>query len=45
MKNENPITAALENLRNIMRQVEDGHVMWQTVQPKHLYTGERNYKL
>jgi hypothetical protein len=35
----------LEELRNIMRQVPDGHVMVQTVQPKHLYTGERNAAL
>lgn len=35
----------LDELRDIMRQVEDGHVMVQTVQPKDLYTGERNYDL
>ena len=35
----------LEDMRNIMRQVPDGHVMAQTVQPKDLYTGERNYDL
>ena len=38
-------TLTLEQLRNIMRKVEDGHVMWQTVQPKHLYTGERDHDL
>lgn len=35
----------LEDMRNVMRQVPDGHVMVQTVQPKGLYTGERNYNL
>jgi hypothetical protein len=35
-------TLTLEQLRNIMRKVEDGHVMVQTVQPQHLYTGERD---
>lgn len=38
-------TLTLEQLRNIMRKVEDGHVMVQTVQPKHLYTGERDFDL
>jgi hypothetical protein len=31
----------LNTVRNYMRLVEDSHVMWQTVQPEHLYTGER----
>jgi hypothetical protein len=38
-------TLTLEQLRDIMRKVVDGHVMVQTVQPKHLYTGERDFDL
>lgn len=36
---------SLEHLQDIMRQVPDGHIMVQTVQPKDRYTGERNYNL
>jgi hypothetical protein len=36
---------SLEELRNAMRQVEDGHVMVQTVAPAEKYTGERNFEL
>jgi len=35
----------LNELRNMMREVEDGHVMLQTVQPIERYTGERDYDL
>ena len=34
----------LNQLRHAMRQVVDGHVMLETVQPKPLYTGDRAYK-
>ncbi len=36
---------SLDELRNLMRQVLDGHVMVQTVAPITEYTGERNYEL
>lgn len=36
---------SLEELRDAMRQVEDGHVMVQTVAPRATYTGERDYDL
>ena len=35
----------LEELRDLMREIEDGHVMVQTVQPKDHYTGERDFTL
>ena len=35
----------LEDVRNFMRQVVDGHVMLQTVQYYYDYTGERDYEL
>jgi hypothetical protein len=38
-------TLTLEQVRDFMRQVEDGHVMVQTVQPPKLYTGERDWDL
>jgi hypothetical protein len=38
-------TLTLQQLRNIMRKVVDGHVMAQTVQPRHLYTGRRDFDL
>lgn len=37
--------APLEFIRNELRKIEDGHVMVQTVAPKELYTGERDYSL
>lgn len=36
---------SLNELRDLMRQVVDGHVMVQTVAPTDEYTGERNYDL
>jgi hypothetical protein len=39
------IVLSLEQLRDVMRQVEDGHVMVQTVAPTQDYTGKRNYDL
>lgn len=36
---------SLEELRDAMRKVEDGHVMVQTVALQDKYTGERNYLL
>jgi hypothetical protein len=36
---------SLEQIRDIMCRVDDGHVMVQTVAPSHDYTGERNYEL
>lgn len=38
-------TSELEDVRNFMRQVVDGHVMLQTVQYYYDYTGERDYDL
>lgn len=35
----------LDDIRDVMRHVVDGHVMWQTVQPVAEYTGERDYEL
>jgi len=35
----------LDELREIMTEVIDGHVMVQTVMPIEEYTGERNYEL
>jgi len=32
----------LESLRNLIRRVVNGHVMLETIQPSHLYTGERD---
>jgi hypothetical protein len=39
------IALSLEELRDVMRQVDDGHVMVQTVAQSRDYTGERNYQL
>ncbi|MFN6572666.1 CHAT domain-containing protein [Dendronalium sp. ChiSLP03b] len=39
------VNLSLNELRNAMRKIEDGHVMVQTVAPKDKYTGERNYSL
>jgi hypothetical protein len=39
------IGLSLEQLHELMRQVEDGHVMVQTVAPREAYTGKRNYDL
>lgn len=38
-------TLDIEELRHEMRQVEDGHVMLQTVALKNEYTGNRKYEL
>ena len=35
----------LEELREAMREVEDGYVMVQTVAPADQYTGERDYTI
>tara|TARA_R110000868_G_scaffold275187_1_gene534865 strand:- start:177 stop:440 length:264 start_codon:yes stop_codon:yes gene_type:complete len=35
----------IENLIYIMRKVEDGHVMFQTLKPIEEYTGERDYSI
>lgn len=36
------VQCTLDELRNSMRQVEDGHVMLQTVNYPEAYTGERS---
>lgn len=36
---------SLEDIRNLMREVEDSHVMLQTVALADNYTGERNYEI
>ena len=36
-------TLELDEVRAFCRQVVDGHVMMQTVQPLRLYTGERDF--
>ncbi|MCP4104013.1 MAG: protein kinase [Desulfobacteraceae bacterium] len=36
---------SLEELRDQIRTLEDGHVMLQTIQPHYNYTGERDYNL
>jgi hypothetical protein len=38
-------TLTLEDLRELMRQIVDSHVMLQTVQPITLYTGERDNQI
>ena len=38
-------TMSLDDLRNEMRKITDGHVMLQTVALAEDYTGERNYEL
>ncbi|MBW4448616.1 MAG: protein kinase [Spirirestis rafaelensis WJT71-NPBG6] len=38
-------TLGLEDLRDKMRQVEDGHVMVQTLSHKADYTGDRNFDI
>ncbi|PIF60055.1 lipopolysaccharide core heptose(II) kinase RfaY [Flavobacterium sp. 2] len=38
-------TLDLNELRNEMRKIDDGHVMIQTVALKEVYTGERDYDL
>lgn len=35
----------LEEIRSLMGKVEDGHVMYQTVQPVASYTGERDHNV
>jgi hypothetical protein len=39
------IGLSLEQLRDVIRQVEDGHVMVQTVARRQDYSGQRNYDL
>lgn len=39
------VRLSIEELREAMRKVVDGHVMVQTVAPRDDYTGERNYDL
>jgi hypothetical protein len=39
------VALSLEELRDVMRKVEDGHVMVQTVAPRDIYTGERDYDI
>jgi hypothetical protein len=34
---------SLDELRGVLREVQDGHVMVQTVQPVDLYTGARDF--
>ena len=36
---------SLEEIKNHIREVEDGHVMLQTVQPIEKYIGERDYNI
>jgi len=36
---------SLDDFRNEMKKIVDGHVMVQTVELEKDYTGERNYKL
>jgi hypothetical protein len=36
---------SLDSIRQAMARIEDGHVMYQTVQPTGDYTGERDYEL
>lgn len=38
-------TMSLEDLRNEIRSIEDGHVMLQTIALEQDYTGERDYEL
>lgn len=35
----------LSDIIGLLRNIEDGDVMVQTVRPIHEYTGERNYEL
>ena len=35
----------LDELRNTMQKITDGHVMVQTVMPVEKYTGERDYTI
>jgi len=39
------VDLSLKELRDIMRQIVDSHVMVQTVAQNDEYTGERNYDL
>jgi hypothetical protein len=39
------LNITIDKLRDLMREVEDGHVMVQTVMPIDEYTGDRNYDL
>lgn len=34
-----------QELIKLMKQVPDGHVMWQTLAPVECYTGERDYSI
>lgn len=34
----------LSELRDAMREVEDGHIMVQTLAPEESYTGKRDYR-
>lgn len=36
---------SLDEIRDVMRQIIDGHVMWQTVAPIAEYTGQRNFEV
>lgn len=36
---------SLPELINLIREIEDSHVMYQTIQLEENYTGERNYEL
>ncbi len=39
------IEHSLDDMRGLCSRVVDGHVMLQTIQPKELYTGERDYEI
>jgi hypothetical protein len=39
------IGLSLEEIRDVMRRVVDGHVMVQTIARSEEYTGERDYEL
>lgn len=34
---------SLEDIINFMKQIDDGHIMWQTVDLSENYTGERDH--
>ena len=38
-------TLSLEQLRNAIRMIPDAHVMLQTIQPQHLFTGIQDKSL
>jgi len=37
-------TMSRKDILKLLHRIQDGHVMWETLQPIELYTGERDFQ-